>query len=909
MTQPGLIPRVGHLPDRPRLRTAIGVFSVVFFVVALGVLYLELRTYSYGMIVRAVGNYSVGTLMFAAGSAALSYIVMTSYDVLAFRYLGTVRSYRETILPAFTAFAVGNTVGYALLVGGSIRYRLYSVLGVSTKEIVYVAVFASSCRWIGYSALAGVAFVASPASFATAAGFSPLPLRGFGVVLVALPVAYLAVAARRRSLELRGREVSIPSLPIATAQLGLSALDWTAAAAVLYLLLPAGSELSFLTFLTIYLLSMLVGLLSRVPGGLGVFEAAILSLVPGSLSIPGVVGALVVYRALYYLFPLSIAGVALGAESVSAHRSSAATVSRTVGAWAPRVVADVAAVLVVVAGGALLFTGALPTGSDRLAVIADLLPLSVIETSHFFASLVGAILIVLGRGLQQRVRAALYLTAGLLGIGAVLSVFQGFAYEVALLQLAVLGVLLAVRRAFYRESALTAVRLTPGWIATVLGVFLASVWLGTLAYGNVAYANRLWWQVTLQGNAPRFLRASVGVAGLFVMLGLFRLLRPTMSIPALPTAADLERAREIAKRSPSVEAHLALLGDKSLLFDADREAFVMYRPLRRSWVTVGGPIGPPEKRRELVWSFRDLVARYGGRPVFYGMSARDLPLVLDLGLTPYKLGEQARVPLADFSLEGSARKKLRYTYRRAQRNGYSFEVLPREAVPDVLPALRRISTEWLDAKRTREIGFSLGYFNEAYLRNFPIAVIRFEGEIVAFANILEGGGKELSVDLMRYSTDAPPRVMEYLFIELMLYGSEEGYEYFDLGMAPLSGLENRPLAPLWDRVGTILFRHGEHFYNYRGLRSYKEKFDPEWESRYLACPGRTALPIVLLDVAVLISGRRPVAKGPRSGGDQPAEPSDIHEWTGQSDSIAPSDCSTPTRQKESNPGESRNDEH
>ena len=129
------------------------------------------------------------------------------------------------------------------------------------------------------------------------------------------------------------------------------------------------------------------------------------------------------------------------------------------------------------------------------------------------------------------------------------------------------------------------------------------------------------------------------------------------------------------------------------------------------------------------------------------------------------------------------------------------------------------------------------------------------GKIVAFANLwLSADKEELSPDLMRFLPDAPESVMEYLFLQLMLWGKQEGYHWFNLGMAPLSGLEDHALAPLWNRLGAFMFRHGEHFYNFQGLRRYKDKFDPEWEPRYLASPGGLALPRILTNIAALISG-------------------------------------------------------
>ena len=109
--------------------------------------------------------------------------------------------------------------------------------------------------------------------------------------------------------------------------------------------------------------------------------------------------------------------------------------------------------------------------------------------------------------------------------------------------------------------------------------------------------------------------------------------------------------------------------------------------------------------------------------------------------------------------------------------------------------------------------------------------------------------EELSIDLMRYLEEAPHGIMEYLFIQLILWGKRDGYHWFNLGMAPLSGLEDHELAPLWNRLGAFVFRHGD-----QGLRHYKEKFDPEWRPKYLACPGGMALPRIFTNLGTLISG-------------------------------------------------------
>jgi phosphatidylglycerol lysyltransferase len=107
---------------------------------------------------------------------------------------------------------------------------------------------------------------------------------------------------------------------------------------------------------------------------------------------------------------------------------------------------------------------------------------------------------------------------------------------------------------------------------------------------------------------------------------------------------------------------------------------------------------------------------------------------------------------------------------------------------------------------------------------------------------------------MRYDEQAPKGVMEALFAHLMKWGREEGYHWFALGMAPMSGFESSPVAPLWARAGRFLYTHGEAIYKFQGLRAYKEKFHPVWKPHYLAYRGGFTLPRILADVAVLVAG-------------------------------------------------------
>ena len=307
--------------------------------------------------------------------------------------------------------------------------------------------------------------------------------------------------------------------------------------------------------------------------------------------------------------------------------------------------------------------------------------------------------------------------------------------------------------------------------------------------------------------------------------------------------------------APDPSANAALIGDKRLLFNDDRSAFIMYQIQDRSWIALGEPVGPPEAREALAWRFLEQCDRHDGRLAFYQVSHENLSLYVDMGLTLWKLGEEGRVYLPEFSVQGPERADFRQARNRATRLGASFDVIAREQLPTVMHELRAISDTWLARKRVAEKGFSLGKFSETYVSYFDCAVIRLGGNIVAFANLWPSEARrELSIDLMRYDDRAPKGTMDYLFVELVGWAREHGYEWFNLGMAPLSGLEQHPLAPMWQKFGNAIFRYADEYYSFEGLRAYKEKFGPRWEARYLACPGGLAFPRVLLDATILVSG-------------------------------------------------------
>lgn len=842
---------------KPALLHRLGpLLGIVLFGIALWVLREELHQHDYRDVLRQLTGLPAGSLLLALAFTVLSYLTLTAYDVLALRYVDHPLPYGRTAFASFIGYAFSHSLGFSLLTGGSVRYRLYSAWGLSAAEITNVVAFCSLTFWLGFLALGGIAFVLGPLAVPGSVRLPFASVWPLGAAFLAAVASYVAWSSLRTTpFKILGWEFPVLPARLLLPQLAVACLDWALAGGVLYVLLPSAPDLSYPGFLGIYLLATIAGVASQVPGGLGIFESTLLLLLGDTLPAPAVLAALLAYRGVYYLLPLGLAVALLGAYEAAQQQEGLQRVARAVGWGISALAPHLLALGTFVGGAVLLVSGVMPAESRRLAWLQDIVPLPVIEVSHFLGSLSGMGLLLLARGLQLRLDAAYGLAVALLGGGIAFSLLKGLDYEEAAILAVMLCALLPSRQYFYRKASLIQERFTPGWIAAITLVLLGSIGLGLFAYQHVEYSADLWWRFALQGDAPRFLRATVGAIGLAIVVALARLLRPAPPEPGYPGPAELEQARAVIARSLNAAANLALLGDKRLLFSDTGRAFLMYGIQGRCWVALGDPVGPEDERADLVWEFRELCDRHNGWPVFYQVPPKTLPLYLDLGLSPLKLGEEARVALGSFSLEGGRRKGFRTLCHRLEREGWEFAVIPPEQVIPLLPELKTISDAWLAGKQTREKGFSLGFFDPAYLARFPAAVVRRAGRIAAFANIwLSADREELSPDLMRYHPEAPGGTMEYLFIQLMLWGKAEGYRWFGLGMAPLSGLENRALAPLWNRLCALAFRHGEHVYNFQGLRHYKEKFDPEWEPRYLVSPGGLALPIILVDVAALISG-------------------------------------------------------
>ncbi|PTM93588.1 bifunctional lysylphosphatidylglycerol flippase/synthetase MprF [Mycoplana dimorpha] len=843
--------QVGQFFVRYRLYAAAAGVIAVFGLVSVAIYRLtsEVR---YEDVLAALAATPWSAIALAVFFTGLSFVALVFYDLNALEYIGRRLPWPSVAASAFVAYAVGNTVGFGPLSGGAIRFRAYSRLGLAPGDIARVIAFVTLSFGLGLFMVSALSTLAVARQISRTVGMSPAWLQAAALAVVAVMGIVLFLSRNGRTIKLKGLTLHLPDSRTSSRQFLVSAFDIAASASALYVLLPE-THVSWPTFLAIYATAVGIGVLSHVPAGLGVFETVIMAGLSNAISVDQLLGSLVLYRLIYYVLPLLIAVVVM---LVSEMRQLASQpVAAEVGQIATRLSPALLSAFALLLGTMLIFSSVVPTPDADLDFLAAMLPLPIVEAAHFLSSLLGLGLFVTSRGLALRLDGAWWMALVSAAAALVLSFLKAVAvFEAALLALFIMALIFS-GASFTRPASLIRQALGPTWLAAIAVIIVAALVILLFIYRDTEYTHELWWQFEFSQEAPRGLRALLGLSIGASVVAIFSLLRPAAHRPKPPALEEIARAVEIVRRQHVADANLVRMGDKSILFSQSGDAFLMYGIQGRSWIALADPVGAKQDFDELVWQLVEAARAGGGRAAFYQISPLLLSSCADAGLRAFKLGELAVVDLTRFELTGSRFSGLRQSFNRGVRDGLSFSIVATANVPGIIDELQAISDAWLAHHNTREKTFSLGAFERGYVMSQPVAVVSRHDRIIAFATLmLTDTMVEATVDLMRFSPDVPRGTMDFLFVSILNHLKAEGYRTFNLGMAPLSGMARREAAPVWDRLGGLLFEHGERFYNFKGLRTFKSKFHPRWEPRYLAVSNGTGAALALMDVTLLIGG-------------------------------------------------------
>lgn len=502
----------------------------------------------------------------------------------------------------------------------------------------------------------------------------------------------------------------------------------------------------------------------------------------------------------------------------------------------------------------------------RLGPLHAAIPLLAVTSGRYLLLAAGSTLLSSVRGLVHGKRQAWLLatTASLASVA--IHPMKGADYVGLAASMAVVATLLVSAPLFPARSDPLRVRTGVAWLLIgEAAVFIYGV-VGAYLLDEHFVESTTWWDS--MENAARLLFIlpsstidpathhgawfidSVRVSALAVYgIAAWHLLQPVVHRAGAGRAEHYRVEEMLAAYATNSIAYFHLLPDTSYYFGEAGDAFIGYRVVGRSAIALGEPVGTPAGCRAVAPAFAEFCELNGWVFGFHQVSEAGAQLLREVGLRTLKIGEEAVIPVQEFSLAGKSFKHIRNAVNRLERDGYTVEELAQPLDGPTIAELREVSDAWLADGGHRERSFTLGAFDAAYLRSTRVLAVRAANStrIEAFANLLPPfQSRQGNFDLMRRRPDAPDGVMDFLFVAMIGLFREAGLDGMNLGFAPLANVEGSgPVAAAL----RLLYERGSRAFNFRGLRAYKDKWHPRWEPRYLAYRSDLQLPGLALAVA------------------------------------------------------------
>jgi phosphatidylglycerol lysyltransferase len=508
--------------------------------------------------------------------------------------------------------------------------------------------------------------------------------------------------------------------------------------------------------------------------------------------------------------------------------------------------------VVLCSGMVNLYSALGPALPERAAMLREIFPLVFIHLSRFLTLLTGFTLVILSINIYKRKKRAFQITLLL----SILSIFfylaKGLDYEEAFLSIILIVLLWLSRKTFTVRSSIPSL----GWGFIRMGVAIIAAFI----YGIVGF----WFLDTREfginftigecikqtiaflsltgdpGIVPRTHHArwfldSLNVMTVTAMIyALFAVFRPVVyRFRTLPHERKL--AEDITGRyGRSALDFFKYWHDKTYFFSESQQSFIAFRVGGGYAVALGDPVGPEPEIEPVIQKFFEYCTNNDWRVTFHQTLPDFLPIYKKLGFRKLKIGDDAIIDLPNFNLDGKEAKKLRHAVNQLEKQGIRFTRFDPPISSEVMSQLQQVSDAWLQIPGRRERTFTLGLFEHNYIRSTPVyAAVGLAGNILAFMNSIPSFCKgEATIDLMRYLPDAPPGIMDYLFIKLFFAKKEEGYQRFNLGMAPMAGFREHEEASAEEWAVHYFMQQLNFLFSYQGLLHYKAKFATIWEPRY-----------------------------------------------------------------------------
>jgi phosphatidylglycerol lysyltransferase len=824
--------------------------------ILLVVVYMEsgqaIRNLDFGLLrthFHELALYKIFIMIFVG---IMAVIPMVFYDFVLTKVLDIDVPVKKKLIYSWTANTMSNFIGFGGVAGITIRTFFYGKHGYETKSIIKGIAFISLFYLSGMSI------------------FSWFPLLGIIKTPILETVKWLYIALFGLALYLpvilfilkRSKTKMTPEsfkTKHMTALVIISIFEWGFTFLSIYIItLLLGVSVPLMSILATFIVAACAGIVSMLPGGIGSFDLMYLLGMEGlGVSSELTLLILLLYRISYFIIPALIGLLSIllyfWVEMNQKLNRIPEIILQNISHW-------LLTAFVFLAGIILLLSAAMPGVLERIKLVNEILASPMMNLSHELTVGFGISLLILTRGIQYRVKWAYHLTMITLVAAAVFSLSKGFDYEEAIFVLVVAFILLLSKNRFYRENFVHTWRKIFTDIFLILFILSLFIFIG---YANLPSAH-LKIPTALR---PFFMTESTdliksaitGVVLAFLLMTVGYVLNRPRNFPFEGSIFyETEIKEHLEKYEGTVLSHLIFLHDKYIFWNKQKTVMFSFQKYSDKLIVLGDLVGEKSDIPKAIEEFHDRANLYGYTPVYYQITTKMFPYLHENGYDFFKLGEEAFVNLPSFDLSGKKMKNLRANKNKLEREGYNLRVVKPPHSLEFINRLKPLSDEWLNGRK--EKGFSLGCFNPDYLAAVPIALIEdSDGEIVAFSNLMPAYDNDhmVSVDLMRYGSNAPNATMDYMFIKLFEWCKEENYQQFNLGMAPLANVGLSKYSFLTEKIAYQIFLYGHVVYHFKGLKRFKEKYADRWEPKYLALRKKASLPITMAQVTLLISSSGP----------------------------------------------------
>ncbi|TDM43382.1 bifunctional lysylphosphatidylglycerol flippase/synthetase MprF [Macrococcoides canis] len=809
----------------------------------------ELSTIDFKSTMTAFKHLDSIQLALLIFSGLISVSILSLYDFVLAKRLNMEIKYLKLFNVSFIANALNAVIGFGGMIGAGLRLLTYRNYTEDDKTLIKVISMMLLSMISGMSILSlGILFNIFPNTHA----FDQYTWYRIGIFIITL---YLPIYLIYTFIK-----------PVSNDKfLGLiftlvSSIEWLAASGVFYLIFKfIHIDVQYSLIIGIFVIAALAGLLSMVPGGFGAFDLMILiGFKSIGISEEKILLALVMYRAVYYFVPFLVAMVLSTFEFKGLAKKQFEERFEDNKYFAPAIetsslflnlLRDVLVYLPAIALGILSFI----TGFVFLMTNSILINDAIFDVQHntytFLSSLFTLsclLLMINAKGVMHDTRRA-HIISIIAATVILIILFLTFGNWLVYIWVAVLILLLFIGnmniKMIKRPITLMRAGLTLLFSVTILSL---NSWLIRIQLSELLAQD----SIDFDGNLMRnyflfFIIATILLVGLIS----YFFNKKYIANIAMEVSEE-QRAQIIDNYGGNFVSHLHYSTDKSYFINQDEDAFIMFQTHYDTIFVLGDPIGNKQSFRDLLYDFYSQANYYGYEIIFYQVKPDYLPLYHDFGNIFFKLGEEAMIPLTDFTISGKKKRAFRATVNKFESQGYFYEIVHPPFSSDFVNRLQSVSDEWLDGRS--EMNFSVGNFNEYYLNKAPVGVIRNEEDIIGFVSFMPTNyDHSISIDMIRWKENEF-QMMDGLYLNTMLSVKEQ-YDNFNMGMAPLSNVGSHKYAFYRERFAGRIFETISHIYSFKGLRNYKEKFNPIWQPRYLVYKKGNSLLTSMIRVSYLIN--------------------------------------------------------